>query len=207
MYIYFCYVVTYCLALQVTELSETIRGSGGFGSTGVAREPLTDVTAVPNGYKKFKMQKVISPICGSCFQAFRIKCQRYPLTCRCTRATWLVSLHRITLQFPDLFIVSTSYVPYVQGAPDFLGAIPQLCGNEACLVALQCFVDMRQLSQFTTAHMMNIPSTQHHIVHRLDASNIALLLTVVCYSAFRLRKCCNMEEVPPSAIAETTCIR
>lgn len=47
---------------EVTELSETIRGSGGFGSTGVAREPLTDVTAVPNGYKKFKMQKPQPPL-------------------------------------------------------------------------------------------------------------------------------------------------
>lgn len=46
---------------QVTELSETTRGTGGFGSTGVAREAMSDMTSVPNGYKKLKTSKVIAP--------------------------------------------------------------------------------------------------------------------------------------------------
>lgn len=38
---------------QVTELSETTRGSGGFGSTGVEQSTL-QASAVENGAKKFK---------------------------------------------------------------------------------------------------------------------------------------------------------
>lgn len=38
---------------QVTELSETTRGSGGFGSTGVEQSTLK-VSAVENGVKKLK---------------------------------------------------------------------------------------------------------------------------------------------------------
>ena len=39
--------------VQVTELSETTRGSGGFGSTGVEQSTLQP-SAVENGAKKFK---------------------------------------------------------------------------------------------------------------------------------------------------------
>lgn len=39
--------------VQVTELSETTRGSGGFGSTGVEESTLQP-SAVGNGAKKFK---------------------------------------------------------------------------------------------------------------------------------------------------------
>lgn len=43
------------IATQVTELPETTRGSGGFGSTGVARSALHEVTSVANGHKKLKV--------------------------------------------------------------------------------------------------------------------------------------------------------
>ncbi|CAM9528237.1 unnamed protein product, partial [Hapterophycus canaliculatus] len=39
----------------VTELSETTRGSGGFGSTGVEQSTLQTSTAVVNGAKKVKV--------------------------------------------------------------------------------------------------------------------------------------------------------
>lgn len=46
---------------QVTELSETTRGSGGFGSTGVAHSTLGN-SAVPNDAKRPKVRNFPVPI-------------------------------------------------------------------------------------------------------------------------------------------------
>lgn len=47
------YVVVF--SCQVTELSETTRGSGGFGSTGVEQGALQTSSTVANGAKKIKV--------------------------------------------------------------------------------------------------------------------------------------------------------